>query len=170
MVLLATAAMISTAAEKRILARGAYFSSFWPDCGATPNLRIFIALDIAEILSEVFRSPVRTISYFRVHAVARLVQGSSNKAGGMSKETRTTIETSSLVVLKGRSLPRGWCPACGVNVEMIEITNAAVVSNLDSASIETWLNSERVHRLQAGDGSTLICLNSLLGENTKRET
>ncbi len=87
----------------------------------------------------------------------------------MSKQTRITIETNSLVVIRGRSLPRLWCPVCRSDVEMIEIANATVISNLDSTSIEDWINSERLHRRQAADGSTLICLNSLLQGQSAEE-
>ncbi len=37
-----------------------------------------------------------------------------------------------------------------------------IISNLERSALEEWLNSEELHRPQAADGSTLICLNSLL--------
>ena len=45
---------------------------------------------------------------------------------------------------------------------MIAMEDAGVVSNLDQPALEECLNSEELHRLQAPNGSTLTCLNSLL--------
>jgi len=80
----------------------------------------------------------------------------------MAKRTKITIETDSLLILRGRSSRRAWCPLCVAEAEMIALENAGVVSNLDRPALEEWLNSGNVHRAQAADGSVLICLNSLL--------
>jgi hypothetical protein len=79
----------------------------------------------------------------------------------MTKRTTITIETKSLVVLRSRSSRRAWCPRCAADVEVIAIepTN---VSNHESAAIAQLLESDAVHRFTARDGSTLICLSSLL--------
>jgi hypothetical protein len=53
---------------------------------------------------------------------------------------------------------------------MIALENAGVVSNLDQPALEEWLNSEELHRSRATDGSTLICLNSLLARVQKTKT
>jgi len=45
---------------------------------------------------------------------------------------------------------------------MITLENTGVISNLEKAALGEWLNSEELHRVQATDGSALICLNSLL--------
>jgi hypothetical protein len=80
----------------------------------------------------------------------------------MAKQTRITIETDSLLILRSRSSRRAWCPRCAAEVETIALENAGVVSNLEPPALEEWLNSGELHRLQATDGSTLTCLNSLL--------
>ena len=80
----------------------------------------------------------------------------------MAKQTKITIETESLVVLHGRSSTRSWCPQCAALREMVALENMGVISNLDRAEVEEWLNSGKLHRLQAPNGSALICLNSLL--------
>jgi hypothetical protein len=87
----------------------------------------------------------------------------------MAKQTKITIETDSLLVLRGRSSTRAWCPQCGADAEMVALENVAVVSNLDRPALEAWLNSGELHRSQAADGSALVCLNSLLArvQNTK---
>ena len=87
----------------------------------------------------------------------------------MAKLTKITIESDSLFILRGWSSTRAWCPQCGADAEMIALENVGVVSNLDRPALEAWLNSGELHRSQAGDGSALVCLNSLLArvQNTK---
>jgi hypothetical protein len=80
----------------------------------------------------------------------------------MAKQTKITIETDSLLILRGGNSTRAWCPRCGAEVDMIALENAGVVSNLDRSRVEEWLNSEELHRSEAADRSTLVCLNSLL--------
>ena len=88
----------------------------------------------------------------------------------MAKKTTITIETDSLLIMRGRNLPRAWCPVCAAESEMIALANAAVISNLERADVEDWLNSGELHRSLANDGSELICLNSLLARVRKKKT
>ena len=80
----------------------------------------------------------------------------------MAKQTKITIETDSLLILRGRSSTRAWCLQCHADAEMIALENVGVVSNLNRTALEAWLNSGELHRSQAADGSVLVCLNSLL--------
>ena len=45
-----------------------------------------------------------------------------------------------------------------------------VISNLDQAALEEWLNSRELHRLETTDGSAQICLNSLVALVQKTKT
>lgn len=80
----------------------------------------------------------------------------------MSKETKITIETDSLLILRGRSSLRAWCPDCSSEVEMIPLDGVGVVSNLALRELEAWVQSEDLHHTKGTDGSHLICLNSML--------
>jgi hypothetical protein len=80
----------------------------------------------------------------------------------MTKQTKITIETDSLLVLRGRSSLRAWCPQCAAEGEVIPLDGVGVISNLAPSEVETWLESEAIHRSLAADGSVLICVNSLL--------
>jgi hypothetical protein len=80
----------------------------------------------------------------------------------MGKQTKITIETHTLLVLRGGALIRLWCERCGAEVEMIQIETARVVSNLRPFAIEEWINSRDLHRSCLADGQELVCLNSLL--------
>jgi hypothetical protein len=81
---------------------------------------------------------------------------------GMAKRTTITLETDSLLVLRGRQLLRGWCPACGAEGEMIRLHEVGVISNLTAPEVEAWIQSEDLHHMTAADGHPLICLNSML--------
>jgi hypothetical protein len=88
----------------------------------------------------------------------------------MAKQTKITIETDSLLILQCRSSRRAWCPRCAAEGEMIALENAGVISNLEPPALEEWLNSGDLHRSRATDGSTLICLNSLLARVQKTKS
>ena len=87
----------------------------------------------------------------------------------MAKQTKITIETESLLILRGGTSARAWCSLCQADAEMIALDSVGVISNLDRPAVEKWLNSGELHRSQAADGSALVCMNSLLArvQNTK---
>ena len=80
----------------------------------------------------------------------------------MKKQTKITIQTDSLLLLRGRNSARVHCPFCDAESEMIALENLQVISNLDRASVEEWINSGELHRLTGDGGAPGICLNSLL--------
>jgi hypothetical protein len=80
----------------------------------------------------------------------------------MAKFTKITIETDSLLVLRGQAPLRAWCPQCRSEVEMIPLNDMGVVSNLPPAEVQEWLESSDLHQTTAAEGVPLICLNSML--------
>ena len=86
----------------------------------------------------------------------------------MSRETKITIESDSLLILRGRSSLRAWCPDCASVVEMIPLDGVGVISNLAPPEIEAWIQSEDLHHVMAADGAPLICLNSMLKRVRKK--
>jgi hypothetical protein len=88
----------------------------------------------------------------------------------MSKQTKITIETESLLILRGRNSCRTWCPQCAAEGEVIALEEVGVISNLDRSAFEEWVNSGELHRLETLSGSTLICLNSLLARVQKTKS
>ena len=87
----------------------------------------------------------------------------------MAKQTTITIEIESLLILRSRSSRAVWCPVCGIEAEMIALGDTSVMSKFDQTAFQQWLNSGNLHRAEAPDGSSLICLNSLLArmQNSK---
>jgi len=88
----------------------------------------------------------------------------------VTKLTRITIETDSLLILRGRTSDRVWCRHCQAEVGAIALEDVGVISNLERAALEEWLNSGELHRLQTADGSAFICLNSLLARVQNKKT
>ena len=88
----------------------------------------------------------------------------------MAKQTKITIETDSLFILRGVNLKRAWCPRCAAEGEMIALENTGAVSGLEEKLLEKWLSAGELHRSPATDGSALVCLNSLLARVQKTKT
>ena len=85
----------------------------------------------------------------------------------MAKRTRITIETDSVLLLRGRRPLRAWCPQCGAETEMVPLNEVGVVSNLLPAEVQAWMESPELHHATSADGVALICLNSML-KRTRR--
>jgi hypothetical protein len=88
----------------------------------------------------------------------------------MARRMTITFESETLLMVRARSLPRGWCPRCAAESEMIAPALEAISPNQDQNAIDKWLNSENLHRTEAADGSLQICLNSLLAHSQKTTT
>lgn len=80
----------------------------------------------------------------------------------MAKQTILTIETESLLVVRGDGAPRSWCSECAAETEMVGLKDLGVGTNLGRSGFEEWLGSADLHRSVASDGSLVICLTSLL--------
>jgi hypothetical protein len=80
----------------------------------------------------------------------------------MAKHTKITIETDSLLLVRGRKASPVWCPQCAAASEMIPLDGIGVISNLPPSEVEIWLESEAIHHSKAADGARLICLSSML--------
>jgi len=79
----------------------------------------------------------------------------------MAKQITITIETNSLLVLRGRNASRRWCPLCAAESDTVALGSAETPAKLQSTGLEEWLSSGAVHRFETAEGSTLICLTSL---------
>ena len=80
----------------------------------------------------------------------------------MAKHTKITIETDTLLVLRGRTPILAICPECSVEREMIPIHEVGIVSNLTPSEVAAWMQAEDLHRTYAPDGALLLCMNSIL--------
>lgn len=134
------------------------------------ELHLFLHLVARRETIRIFQTLYQDLFPSTLASCGRLAHGPTEKAQSMAKKTTITIETDSLLIMRGRNLQRAWCPICGAESEMIALSNVAVISNLDRIAVEEWLNSSELHRSQSIDGSDLFCLNSLLARMRNRNT
>ena len=87
----------------------------------------------------------------------------------MARQMKITVETDSLLIVRGRNAARAWCPVCGAEAEMVALDTVGVVTNLDRPALEEWLKSGALHRSRNADGFEQICLPSLLRGVLKTE-
>lgn len=108
--------------------------------------------------SEIFMQFARTF-----HGCLRQAphHSSQEKAISLVKQITITIETNSLLVVRGRNVGRRWCPQCAAESDAVALGSAEAQASLQSPGLEEWLISGAVHRFETGEGSELICLNSL---------
>jgi hypothetical protein len=83
----------------------------------------------------------------------------------MKKPTKTDIAISvdtEGAMRKLDGLVEAWCPRCGEMVNSVTTEAAAVLSDVDTHTIDQRITAGMIHRLKTSDGLLLICLNSLL--------
>ena len=80
----------------------------------------------------------------------------------MARQTKITIETDSLLMIRSCKSLKAWCPQCGAEVDMIPLNDVGVISNLRPVEVEAWILTEDLHHSKTTDGAPLICLNSML--------
>jgi excisionase family DNA binding protein len=73
-----------------------------------------------------------------------------------------TVETDEIVVLKGSpTAVRLYCPGCRREVRMISPEQAARIAGVGPRTIYAWVGAGKVHFVETGDRSLLICADSL---------
>jgi len=83
------------------------------------------------------------------------------------KRTEITIETSEFVFIRRTRLFRAWCPECGRNVEMVNLTQAEALSRKTHPAtpqpvLPGITDSRGWHWHRGDDGVARVCLQSLL--------
>ena len=76
----------------------------------------------------------------------------------MDCRIKITLETERLVVLHGRVKKRTWCESCKMEADFVPSEEAYGFLLKRNERIE----NERLHKFYAPDGTTLVCLSSLL--------
>lgn len=78
------------------------------------------------------------------------------------KTTRITIETESLMIVRRAQTVRTWCPNCQADVEVMVLNGTSLAEDIPAAQLQNWLANGRLHFWSSPDGSTKVCLTSLL--------
>ena len=86
------------------------------------------------------------------------------------KETEITVETERILVIRRRYRAiEVWCDSCGEQVVMIRPDQAAAVSGQSLRAIFGDIERATLHFMEQADGMLLICLPSLLNQNSRRD-
>lgn len=78
-----------------------------------------------------------------------------------AKTTRITVETETLMVIRGAKAFSGWCPRCGAEVDVIALDEDNVEGSITASQIREWLGTNGMHFWQTAGGPAQICLTSL---------
>jgi hypothetical protein len=77
------------------------------------------------------------------------------------KVTTITIETERLMVISQSRCLYSPCPACGDEVRMLTVEQAAALSRITWREIYRQVEAGELHFTETNGGSLLICLHSL---------
>ena len=85
---------------------------------------------------------------------------------------RITIQTERLLVMSRAKSLYSLCSACGDEVRMVTIDQAATLARASSREIYREVEAGLLHFIETSEGSLLICFNSLNGSDfeTRRIT
>jgi hypothetical protein len=83
-------------------------------------------------------------------------------AVGLRKRTEITVETDRVVIIRRHRSNRTWCRQCGSEVDLISLGEAAVVAGLPEEAFLHGAQAKGWHVLEDGEGTSLVCLESLL--------
>jgi hypothetical protein len=86
-----------------------------------------------------------------------------------TRRLKITVEKERFLVLRHEQEVEQWCEECGAMVNMIRPAEAAAVAAVSDRTIFRQIESRRVHFNESQAGAVLICLNSVVKENSARE-
>ena len=93
------------------------------------------------------------------HEFRRWAKASDRPVAGY-KRTEITVETDRVWIIRKSHLTRGWCVDCGREVDFVDVKEAAALCGVNEPLIFDT-DDRGCHCVQAADGSSLICLESL---------
>jgi hypothetical protein len=75
------------------------------------------------------------------------------------KTTTITSETHEVLIVR-RSPSQSklmWCPACGLDVEMLDPEEAAAIASVSTRTIYKWIEAGQVHHAESAGGNVVVC-------------
>lgn len=80
----------------------------------------------------------------------------------VKRKVRITVTQERIVSLRGAQVPgAAWCPGCAAVVAMLMPDQAAAIAGVSTRHIFRWLEANRLHFVETGNASPLVCLDSL---------
>ena len=82
--------------------------------------------------------------------------------GSTGKKMQITIETHTLTILRRHHSRRAWCHNCAREVGVVGMEEAGLPAGMTQPALRDWAQTQGWHLSDAGDGTLLICLESLM--------
>ncbi|MGH9425765.1 MAG: hypothetical protein ACRD2L_05595 [Terriglobia bacterium] len=86
-----------------------------------------------------------------------------------TRRMRITIQTERLLVMSSSRSLYSLCAACGDEVRMVTIDQAATLTCLSSREIYREVEAGILHFTETTEGSVLVCFNSLNDSSLKHK-
>jgi hypothetical protein len=83
-------------------------------------------------------------------------------ADAAHKRTEVTIETDRITIIRRRDVIRGWCQECACEVDMVNLEEAGAILGALPTALRDIPQSHAWHFCEGLEGTTVICLESLL--------
>jgi hypothetical protein len=72
------------------------------------------------------------------------------------------METDRILIIRRRNVIRGWCQECAGEVEMVSLEEAGAILGAPPMGLRDIREFQAWHFCEGLEGTTLICLESLL--------
>ena len=83
-----------------------------------------------------------------------------------TRKLKITVEKERFLVLRHDQEVEQWCAECGAIVRMIRPAEAAAVAAVSDRTIFREIEARRLHFSETQAGAILICLNSIMEQNS----
>jgi hydrogenase maturation factor HypF (carbamoyltransferase family) len=78
--------------------------------------------------------------------------------------TERIVETSNVQLTRVRG-DKVWCPACGAYVQIVRVTSAARIVDVDRRTVYNYIKTKKVFAIRIAGGTLRVCSSCLLREN-----
>jgi hypothetical protein len=86
----------------------------------------------------------------------------SGEATTTHTRIQITIQTEQILILRRRGCARRWCAECGLDVEVVDLSQAEALTSKAQPRFEDGSEVKKWHCVESPDGAALVCLQSLL--------
>ena len=84
------------------------------------------------------------------------------EANTAHKKIQITIETELVMEIRRSVNARLWCQECGCSVDVVDLTQAEILTNTLPATFRAQAEASQWHCFEGPDGTTFVCLGSVL--------
>jgi hypothetical protein len=79
-----------------------------------------------------------------------------------TRRMQITVETDEVTIIRRRHARHTWCRECAREVEVVGMEEAGVLAGMTPQALRNCAQAQGWHVSDAGDGTVLVCLASLL--------